>query len=155
VRAKLLPWLLSLLLLAWSGCGSPADLAPAVRYDPPNAQTGTSAFIKGTDKWVLVGYRPTVYAHAINGRMVVGGSQAFKDLLPVPTGMVDVEVGFAFGAINRRTTLSFRAAAGELYEIQFLGDGPEGMPRKWCEVWIGSLTTGLPVSPVERLTVTP
>ena len=146
--------LLSLVLL--SGCGSVATLDPTSSYIAPGANDGIAGFVKGTQTWGLLGSGPTAFVFAVDGKRVPQELQKWNELLPIKSGRVDLEIGLQSGALRRTVHLDCKIAAGELYEIRFQVAADPSVPTKrFCDIWIVSLSSDIAVTPLERVSLSP
>jgi hypothetical protein len=148
--------LLGLPLFLPTGCANVATLEPTSRYVAPGANDGIAGFVKGTQTWGLLGSGPTAFVYAVEGKRVPNEFEKWNELLPVKAGRVDLEIGVQSGALRRTVHLDCKIAAGELYEIRFQVSADASAPaKKFCDIWIASLSSDIAVTPLERVSLSP
>ena len=147
---RLNKYMLRLLLMTivfLGGCATPPrPIPPELQYIAPAGQESSLATLVGSREKDTGQNDRTAYVLAVDGKLVMPGSQGWSTALPIQPGLHDITVAFQSGTFNTQADLKLQAAAGGKYQIQFSTDVQFLGANTYCDFWIIDIATRKPVT---------
>lgn len=128
------------------GCVTPPrPIPPELQYVAPTGQVGSVATLVGSQEKGTQN-DSIAYVLAVDGKLVMTGTQGWSTPLPIQPGLRNITVVFQGGGFNTQVDLQLQALAGHKYQIQFSTDVRLFGANTYCDFWIIDVATKKPVT---------